>query len=131
MAILTAHNKPLPTEDPTETPIPEATQLIVSTDEDCEELLLTHWNEIIVNPGCCNEMANDLVISNYMNLERITIKANASSPMNTLANLNSLTISNNPLLTSIVIEDGYGYDGIYGGCINVASLSLASLNDLT
>ena len=74
----------------------------------------------------------DLSISNYLNLESITIKASTSSTINTLEKLNSLTISKNPLLKSIVVEDGYGYSSgsYYGGCVNVKSVSLTSLIDL-
>ena len=78
MAILEEHYKPV-TETPTEELIPGVNQLIVSSDEDCELLLLSHWVEIIVNPGYCNSMTNDLVISNYTSLRRFTIKASVVS----------------------------------------------------
>ena len=78
MAILEEHYK-LVTETPTEELIPGVNQLIVSSDADCEQLLLNHWVEITVNPGYCNSMTNDLVISNYTSLRRFTIKASVVS----------------------------------------------------
>ena len=47
-------------------------------------------------------MTNDLTISYDLCLESVVIKKNS------LKNLNSLVISNNPQLSSIVTEDGDG-----------------------
>ena len=115
--------------------------LVISNDNDCEKLsnpdsstLLS--TSITVNAGRCNSLTGDLDVSHYPFLESITIKA-STSMINTLANLNSLTISNNPLLKSVAVENGYRYYSsssgsytYYGGCVNVKSVSLTSLIDL-
>ena len=54
--------------------------------------------------NCCNDLEIDLRICNYSNLERIVVKKNS------LKNLNSLVISNNCKLESMVIEDGQNWD---------------------
>ena len=75
-------------------------------------------------------MNGDLNISNYPNLQSITIKASTTLQKMTLSNLNSLTISNNPNLKSFVVEDGNyqsGY-GNFGGFINVKNVILKGMN---
>ena len=75
-------------------------------------------------------MIGDLNISNYTNLQSITIKASTTLQQMTLSNLNSLTISNNPNLKSFVVEDGNyqsGY-GNFGGFINVKNVILKGMN---
>ena len=105
--------------------IPNSGDLTISKDSDCEKLFNRGTSSIIIEAGYCNELTGDRRISYYPYLESITIKASTTSEINTLANLNSLTISNNPLLKSIIIEDGY--DISYGSCVNVKELYLTSL----
>ena len=102
--------------------------LVIASDNDCEKIKLPYWKSITVNAGYCNNMEDDLMISSYYYLESIIIKASTTTSSSTLANLNSLTIMNNPLLKSVVVEDGYS--GTYGGCINVKRVSLTSMFDL-
>ena len=57
-------------------------------------------NELIIEEECGYEMNDDLELCGFENLESIVVKKNS------LINLNSLKISNNPLLKTIEIEDG-------------------------
>ena len=57
---------------------------------------------LVIGEGCGNEMKDDLELCGFENLESIVVKKD------TLKNLNSLKISDNPLLKSIEIEDGDG-----------------------
>ena len=110
--------------------IPNIGDVVISSDDECFMLSHPGAESIIVNEGCCNHLTDNLVISDYPYLEFITIEANNTSAINTLANLNSLTVSNNPNLKSFVVEDGLyikNADG-YGGCLNVPSLKLISFN---
>ena len=70
-------------------------------------------------------MTNDLTISYDLCLESVVIKKNS------LKNLNSLVISNNPQLSSIVIEDGDGWDSLLQSyCApfeNVKSVKISSI----
>ena len=79
-----------------------AQSLTVSSDSDCEKLFENGWKSITVNEGLCNSMTSNLTISDNPCLETIVIKKNS------LKNLNSLVISNNPQLSSIETEDGDG-----------------------
>ena len=63
--------------------------------------------KLIISEGSCNENMNYLEICNYENLERIVVKKNS------LRNVNSLKIANNPQLTVIDIEDGYEENGAF------------------
>ena len=56
--------------------------------------------ELVIGEGCGNGMKDDLELCGFENLESIVVKKN------TLKNLNSLMISDNPLLKSIEIENG-------------------------
>ena len=67
-----------------------------------------------MNEGLCNNMKDDLFISNNPCLESIVINSNS------LQNLNSLVISNNPQLNSIVVTGGNGLQ-------NVKSVTLSSI----
>ena len=104
--------------------------LIISSDSDCDKIEENTWKSITVNAGLCNSMIGDLNISNYTNLQSITIKASTTLQQMTLSNLNSLTISNNPNLKSFVVEDGNyqnGY-GNFGGFINVKNVILKGMS---
>ena len=67
---------------------------------------------------CCNDLIIDLKICNYSNLERIVVKKNS------LKNLNSLVISNNPQLKSIETKDG---ELGTGACYNVRIVEISSI----
>ena len=70
-------------------------------------------------------MTNDLTISYDPCLESVVIKKNS------LKNLNSLVISNNPQLSSIVTEDGQGWDSTlqtnFAPFENVKSVEISSI----
>ena len=70
-------------------------------------------------------MTNDLTISYDPCLESVVIKKNS------LKNLNSLVISNNPQLSSIVIENGEDWDEedqtYYAPFENVKSVEISSI----
>ena len=68
-------------------------------------------------------MQDDLIIVNNTHLEYIIIKNN------TLKNLNSLVINNNPNLLRIIVEDGIIIDeeSSIGSLENVKSVSLISI----
>ena len=68
------------------------------------------WNisELVIEEGCGNELIIDLKICGFENLKKLIVKKNS------LQNLNSLVISNNEELESIVTEDGsYGTGAFY------------------
>ena len=79
-----------------------AEDLIISSNTNCEKLHENGWKSITVYEGYCNSIEEDLIIGNNPCLQSITLYKN------TLKNLNSLTIINNPQLQSIVTNDGYG-----------------------
>ena len=57
-------------------------------------------SELVIEEGCGNELKIDLKICGFENLKKLIVKKNS------LKNLNSLVISNNSELESIVTEDG-------------------------
>ena len=64
------------------------------------DVFLPNLQEMFIGEGCLRNCKGDLVIENYLNLEKIIVKKNS------LINLNSLKISNNIRLKMIEIEDG-------------------------
>ena len=56
------------------------------------------WSSITVSDNLCNSITTELVISNSNCLQYIYVKTNS------LRNIISLTVSNNPSLSSIVTE---------------------------
>ena len=60
--------------------------------------------ELTIAEGCGNELKEDLKICNYPLLKKLVVKKNS------LKNLNSLVISNNSVLGSMVIEHGQDWD---------------------
>lgn len=56
--------------------------------------------DLVFDEGACNSINGFVYISSYPNLRSLRVKKNA------FKNLNTLTISNNTRLESIVIEDG-------------------------
>ena len=61
-------------------------------------------SELVIEEGCGNDLKIDLKICGFENLKKLIVKKNS------LQNLNSLVISNNSELESIVIEDGPDWD---------------------
>ena len=59
-------------------------------------------SELVIEEGCGNELKIDLKICGFENLKKLIVKKNS------LKYLNSLVISNNEELESIVTEDGDG-----------------------
>ena len=74
-----------PTEEPTTIP-PTASDLVISSEADCEKIKEKGWKSITVNEGLCNSMTDDLDISFYPYLEWIRVE-------DSLKNIHSLTIS--------------------------------------
>ena len=91
---------------PTELP-DSSSDLIISSNADCEKINLSGYRTITVYANLCNSMKGDIVISNNNNLQSILIK------MNSFTNVQSLTISNNINLVSIRVEGGSGWDGAF------------------
>ena len=99
--------------------------LTIASDSDCTKLQQNGWKSIHINSGMCNSMNTDLIISNNPCLESIDIEKNS------LKYLNSFVISNNPQLSSIVTEDGQGWDSTlktyYAPFENVKSVEISSI----
>ena len=76
--------------------------LVISSNSDCYKINQNGWTSITVNEGYCNSLTTNLIISDYSCLETLYFKKNS------LKNLNSVVINNNPLLRSIDIEYGNG-----------------------
>ena len=95
--------------------------LTITSNSDCNKLLQNGWKSITVNEGLCNSMTNNLTISYYPCLESIVLKKNS------LKNLNSLVISNNTQLSSIVTEDGNWYSDDGGTFYYVKSVEISSI----
>ena len=78
-----------------------------------------------MNEGLCNSLTSNLTISNYPCLESIVVKKNS------FKNLNSLVISNNSQLSSIVTENGqdwdYSLNTFYAPFENVKSVEISSI----
>ena len=114
----------------------DGADLVILGEGDCSKIGFHHWRNITLKAGYCNLISSDMVISSHGFLRTIVIKGSPTSAANTLGNLNSLTIKNNPLLKSVVVEDGFGSHyssgstNYYGGCANVKSVSLTGLIDL-
>ena len=90
--------------------------------DNCEEDCLEVHDlikELEIGEGCLNEWKDDLVIENYPNLEKIVVKKNS------LSNLNSLKICNNEKLKTIEIENSDWYGN--GAFRNVKNVSIESI----
>ena len=94
-----------------------------------------------IHNGECNAARMGLVISNDNDCEKLS-NPDSSTLLSTSITVNagrcnSLTISNNTLLKSVAVENGYRYYSsssgsytYYGGCVNVKRVYLTSLIDL-
>ena len=76
--------------------------LTISSDSDCNKLYQNGWTSITVNEGYCNSITTNLIISDYSCLETLYFKTNS------LKNLNSVVIKDNPLLRHISVYSGDG-----------------------
>ena len=75
---------------------------------------------LVIGEGCCNELQMNLNICDYPNLKDLSIHNNS------LNNIHSLTISNNPLLLSLFI--GELTQNEIDGCVNNAkSIEISSI----
>ena len=81
--------------------------------------------ELVIEEECGDELKIDLKICGFENLKKLIVKKNS------LQNLNSLVISNNTQLSSIVTEDGQGWDySLQSYCApfeNVKSVEISSI----
>ena len=101
------------TEVPTEPYTTEEppTDLVISSDLECELIVEGNWKSITVGDDLCNDMEEDLVISDYFHLEYIVIGKNSlmNIPQLILRNLptfNSFTVGENSFANSnrVIIE---------------------------
>ena len=72
---------------------------------------------MIIGKGCGNDLEKYVRICEFSCLERLNVQRNS------LKNVNSLVISNNPLLKSIEIDDSYDT----GAFCNVKSVKIEGL----
>lgn len=81
-------------------------------------------SELIVDEGCGNELKDDLLLSGFENLEKITVKKNS------LMNLKLLKISDNPKLKKIHTAGGEEWHGStwLSSCENVESVVIESIH---
>ena len=80
-------------------------KMVIKNEDQLRELLKNEEKkrsvkELVIDEGCGNEMNDDLELCGFDNLESIVVEKN------TLKNLNSLKISDNPVLKNIETEDG-------------------------
>ena len=75
--------------------------LHITKESDCEKITEKNWKSIVVESGLCNSMTDDLRIENYPNLITFIFKCQS------LMNLNSLTITNNPSLAYLGTDSSY------------------------
>lgn len=92
--------------------------LRIEEESDCVKLIDNQWKSIYIASGLCNSMTNDLHIENYPVLENIIIKPES------LMNLNSLTISSNPVLCSITTNNNQISNAI-GAFHNVKTVEIS------
>ena len=78
-------------------------------------------SELTIAEGCGNNIKEEFQICNYPLLKKLIVKKNS------LKYLNSLVISNNSELESIVTEDGDGYPDYSGAFYYVESVEISSI----
>ena len=109
--------------------IPEPVKLMkmsISTGDELMSLLNDSHkrmsvSELVIEEGCGNELKIDLKICGFENLKKLIVKKDS------LKNLNSLVISNNSELESIVTEDGIFLGLSIGAFWNVKSVEISSI----
>ena len=84
------------------------------------DLLCNSLRVLIIDKKCCNDLVIDLKICNYEYLESIVVNKNS------LKNLKSLVISNNPQLKSIETKNSYSEFGT-GAFNNVKIVEISSI----
>lgn len=94
--------------------------LRIEEESECVKLTENQWKSIYVASGLCNSMRGDFHIENYANLVYIIVKPES------LMNLNSLIISNNPLLYSIATNNNYNNNPV-GAFHNVKTVEISRL----
>lgn len=89
--------------------------LHVTEESQCEKISENTWKSIVVESGLCNSMTGDLRIENYPNLYNLIVKQQS------LMNLNSLTITNNPYLSYFGTDATFFlyHNGTFGNVKNV------------
>ena len=92
--------------------------LRIEEESDCVKLNNNEWKSIYIASGLCNSMRGDFHIENYANLVYIIVKPES------LMNLNSLIISNNPLLYSIATNNNYNNNPV-GAFHNVKTVEIS------
>ena len=93
-------------------------EMVIENEDQLRELLENEDNkrnvkELVIAEGCGNEMKRNLQLYGFDNLESIIVKKN------TLKNLKSLKVSDNPLLKSIKTENGDNETGVFYNVNNV------------
>ena len=78
--------------------------LIISSNSNCYKINQNGWTSITVNEGYCNDITSDINISYNPCLQSIVVKKKS------FMNVNSLTISNNPLLQTIETDGTCSYE---------------------
>ena len=78
--------------------------LVISSNSNCYKINQNGWTSITVNEGYCNDITSDINISYNPCLQSIVVKKRA------FMNVNSLTISNNPLLQTIETDGTIEYN---------------------
>ena len=117
------HINPIPKPIPPVKPKPEATiKMVIENKDQLRELLKNDdkkrsVKQLVIAEGIGNEMNDDLELCGFDNLESIVVKKDS------LKNLNSLKISDNPLLKSIETEDGEYKKGAFYNVKNVTITS--------
>ena len=100
----------------------ETTVVLKNTGD--EGMIHSLIHEIVIDEGCGNDYKGDLRLGVFNHLERIVVKKES------FQNVNSLVISDNPVLKSIEIEDGDWRDDYLntGAFNNVKSVVLKSVS---
>lgn len=94
--------------------------LRIEEENDCVKLNENIWKSIYIGNNLCNSITGDLHIENYANLVYIIVKPES------LKNLNSLIISNNPVLYNIATGNNYVNNPI-GAFYNVKTVEISRL----
>ena len=92
--------------------------LVISSNSNCYKINQNGWTSITVNEGYCNDITSDINISYNPCLQSIVVKKKS------FMNVNSLTISNNPLLQTIETDGTVSYST--GAFENLKSFVLIS-----
>lgn len=77
-------------------------RVVINTSDDFENMLTMKdaVSEMTISENACNDMDDNLVLSEFANLRSIVVKKNS------MKNVNRLTINNCDVLESFIVEDG-------------------------